>query len=70
MEKFQLYAINDPGIDAADKRRIAVEAALSLIAADCLGPMGGSSTYSTVLDQHMKNLASYATSIQKALEIP
>lgn len=65
-EKINLYSDDDetsPNI----KRRNAVEAALALIQADCLGHMGGASNYGSSLDANMSKLSEYADKIQEAL---
>ena len=67
-EKISIYSTND-GYNEADQRKIAVEAALELIRADCLGGMGGGSQAATVLEMHFNNLSKYADQIQEALKV-
>lgn len=66
-EKIRLYD-DSSDLDEGTKRKYAVEAALELIKADCLGGMGGESTAGSVLGSHINNLSKYADNIQEALK--
>jgi hypothetical protein len=61
-QKFLLYNENDAALDAAAKRRIAVEVALDLIRHEA---MSGSSRNS--LDSNLRHLSDFADFIQEAL---
>jgi hypothetical protein len=61
-QKFLLYNDNDGALDAAAKRRIAVEVALDLIRHEA---MSGSSRNS--LDSNLRHLSDFADFIQEAL---
>jgi hypothetical protein len=67
-EKIRLYD-DSSDLDEGTKRKYAVEAALELIKADCLGGMGGASTASSVLDFRMEKLSKFADQIQEALKV-
>jgi hypothetical protein len=62
-DKLLLYNDNEATLDAASKRKIAVEVALELIRLDTVG---GSSRNS--LDSNLRHLSDYADLIQQALE--
>jgi hypothetical protein len=57
-----LYADADPSLDAAAKRKIAVEVALELIRLDTMNPASRDS-----LDSNLRHLSEYADMIQRAL---
>ena len=67
-EKIRLYD-DTSDIDEGTKRKFAVEAALALIQADCLGGMGGESKAGSVLDNNMDKLSEFADRIQEALKV-
>ena len=67
--KISLYADDAENLTDGLKRKIAVEAALELIRAECEGGMGGQSQVSVKLDHHFRNLAVYADQIQDALTL-
>lgn len=68
-EKLVLYDDAKVNIEEGQKRRMAVETALELIRADCMGHMGGHSTAGSFLEAHLSNLATYADQIQDALKV-
>ena len=63
-ERFSLYA-DTATQDAAEKRRIAVAAAMELIHAEALGGAANP----RALEGNLNNLTSYADLIQKALKV-
>jgi hypothetical protein len=67
LTKISLYSDEAENLTESVKRRIAVEAALDLIRAECLGGIGGQSQISVKLDHHLRNLSFYADQIQEAL---
>ncbi|WP_292950180.1 MULTISPECIES: hypothetical protein [unclassified Neptuniibacter] len=64
MEKIKLYSTNNDVLDAKDKRKIAVEAALELIHVRTASDAG-----SVNIKNHLKCLGEYADLIQEALEV-
>ena len=67
LTKISLYADEAENLTEDLKRKLAVEAALELIRAECLGGMGGQAQLSIKLDHHLRNLSFYADQIQEAL---
>jgi hypothetical protein len=67
LTKIALYADESENLTENVKRKIAVEAALELIRAECLGGIGGQSQLGVKLDHHLRNLSFYADQIQEAL---
>lgn len=62
---FSLYNAADAAFSEGQKRQLAVEAALALIYAEAMG--GGASV--NTLFSNMKELASFADRIQRALQV-